>query len=180
MNELSCEIIKDLIPLAQDGVASQDSINAVEAHIKRCGSCGALYSGVCISDSKINRMFVKFRKKLRICIMLIMLACICIGVSCGLTDGGVYILANVILMPVIGILAYVVFHWKALFYVPPLVFGVFLLINTLVSDVNSFGIETVALLSFICCIAAVMGILISGLLHFAFGKDDGDGKNEKE
>ena len=33
MIELSCQICRDLIPLVQDGVASEESVNAVTAHV---------------------------------------------------------------------------------------------------------------------------------------------------
>lgn len=41
MSELNynCEVIQDLLPLYQDGVCSGSSRNAVEEHLKTCGSC---------------------------------------------------------------------------------------------------------------------------------------------
>ena len=42
MNKISCEICKDLIPLVKDGIASEDSVAAVEEHIKECENCKAL------------------------------------------------------------------------------------------------------------------------------------------
>lgn len=39
MNEISCEICMDLIPLVYDGVASKGSEAAVENHIAGCSSC---------------------------------------------------------------------------------------------------------------------------------------------
>jgi len=39
--KISCEIIKDLLPLYHDGVCSNDSITAVEEHIAYCDSCKA-------------------------------------------------------------------------------------------------------------------------------------------
>ncbi len=174
MNELTCDICKDLIPLVEDGVASKNSKEAVERHIKSCEACAELFEGVKISDSNINRFFLRFRRKLRICLILTMLSGICFGVACGIKDGGVYIIANVIMMPVIGILSFFVFRWKALVYVPPLIFAAFLLINALVSGVNSYSFDMVAMLSLVFSAAAVAGILIAGLLKFAFGKDDKD------
>ncbi len=176
MNDLTCDICKDLIPLVEDGVASKNSTEAVERHVKNCEACAGLFEGVKVSDSNLNRFFLKFRRKLRIYLILTMLSGICFGVACGIKDGGgVYIIANVILMPVIGILSFFVFRWKALIYVPPLIFAVFLLINALVSEVNSYSFDMVALLSLVFSAAAVAGILIAGLLKFAFGKDDKDG-----
>lgn len=39
MNEISCEVCMDLLPLVQDGVASGDSVRAVEAHVAACQHC---------------------------------------------------------------------------------------------------------------------------------------------
>ena len=39
--KMSCEIIQDLLPLYCDGVCSQDSRQAVEAHLAGCESCRA-------------------------------------------------------------------------------------------------------------------------------------------
>lgn len=40
--KLSCEIVQDLLPLYEDGVCSQASREAVEAHLRQCESCGKL------------------------------------------------------------------------------------------------------------------------------------------
>ena len=39
--KISCEIIKDLLPLYHDGVCSSDSKTAVEEHLAYCESCKA-------------------------------------------------------------------------------------------------------------------------------------------
>lgn len=39
--KISCEIIKDLVPLYQDGVCSNDSKTMVEEHLAYCDSCKA-------------------------------------------------------------------------------------------------------------------------------------------
>lgn len=36
---ISCKIIKDLLPLYHDGVCSEESKNMVEEHLKQCESC---------------------------------------------------------------------------------------------------------------------------------------------
>ena len=53
MNEISCDICQDLIPLVQDSVASDDSRKAVLHHIEACDQCRALYSsGTDVSDCR--------------------------------------------------------------------------------------------------------------------------------
>ncbi len=43
MTKITCDICMDLMPLVQDGVASEDSENAVKKHISECESCKKIY-----------------------------------------------------------------------------------------------------------------------------------------
>lgn len=45
MYEISCEMCMDLIPLVRDGVASGDSVMAVERHVEGCEKCRAAFGG---------------------------------------------------------------------------------------------------------------------------------------
>lgn len=45
---MTCEVIRDLLPLCADGVASDESRAAVDAHIQTCGECRALYESMCV------------------------------------------------------------------------------------------------------------------------------------
>ena len=44
---MTCDVIRDLMPLCADGVASEDSRAAVEAHIRTCEACRTLYESMC-------------------------------------------------------------------------------------------------------------------------------------
>lgn len=44
---MTCEVIRDLLPLCADGVASEESRAAVKAHIRTCNECRALYESMC-------------------------------------------------------------------------------------------------------------------------------------
>lgn len=44
---MTCEVIRDLLPLCADNVASQESRAAVEEHIRTCDECRALYESMC-------------------------------------------------------------------------------------------------------------------------------------
>ena len=41
--DLSCDIVKDLLPVYCDGQASKDSIEAVEEHLEQCEECKKVY-----------------------------------------------------------------------------------------------------------------------------------------
>ncbi len=44
---MTCEVIRDLLPLYVDDVASQESRELVEDHIRQCDACRALYENMC-------------------------------------------------------------------------------------------------------------------------------------
>ena len=47
MNEkLPCEIVQDLLPSYVDGLTSDCSAKAVEAHLQGCSACSALYENM--------------------------------------------------------------------------------------------------------------------------------------
>lgn len=174
MNDITCEVCKDLIPIVQDAVASKDSTEAVKKHIESCEKCARLFSGVQISETSVNHFFNKFKKRVQIFCTLVMTIGIFIGISCTM-DGGTETFLNVILMPVVGALGFIVFRWRSIIYVPPVLIGIFLLINTLLFDSAAYGFNMIFQLSLIYSSIALVGIIIAGLLHFAFRKDD---KNE--
>jgi len=45
-----CELIKDILPLYHDEVASNESRKAVEAHLQECSKCKSYYEVMCGSD----------------------------------------------------------------------------------------------------------------------------------
>ena len=54
---ISCDVCLDLLPLAADGVASQDSQNLVKEHIAACPGCAeasAAWTGEKGSDKKAS------------------------------------------------------------------------------------------------------------------------------
>ena len=47
MNKISCDMCIDLMPLVQDGVASEDSRSYIEEHTAQCPACKKLYIEMC-------------------------------------------------------------------------------------------------------------------------------------
>lgn len=46
-----CNLIKDILPLYHDRVASEESINAINQHLKECRECREYYERMCSSDA---------------------------------------------------------------------------------------------------------------------------------
>ncbi len=177
MNRLSCDICMDLMPLVQDGIASDDSTQAVREHIAQCPNCAKLWDGAPIPAAKPQAVYQKFRTRLRLFSSMILV----LGLSLGLSlFSGMEMFYNILLMPAIGALGYGIFRWKALLVLPVvlLVTGVLnnFLGNGFSGEVQSPG----GLLSWlwICLVFITVGIAIAGLLHFALKKEPEDTSKE--
>lgn len=46
-----CNLIRDILPLYHDGVASEESISVVREHLRECGICKEYYNQMCSSDA---------------------------------------------------------------------------------------------------------------------------------
>lgn len=52
MDRLTCDIVRDLMPLVLDDIASGDSKKGVEEHIANCETCRAYYEGMSMQISR--------------------------------------------------------------------------------------------------------------------------------
>lgn len=55
MNNLSCEVIQDILPLYQDGVCSGESRRLVEEHIGTCSECREMLAA--LADEEVDGVF---------------------------------------------------------------------------------------------------------------------------
>ena len=173
MNKITCDMCKDLIPLVKDGIASEDSRLAVEEHSKTCESCKKLYAMEVAEPPAMNvdleRELGKVKKKLQIFSAVLMLFGVFFGLSLTASDDMFY---NSLIMPVIGALGYVIFRWKAMYQVPLLLFVMQCMINFLglVRGMEYMPVMGIAMWVGIYSIFVELGVLVAGLLHFAFHK----------
>ena len=54
MSDISCSVIKDLLPLYADGVCSEESKKAVEEHINNCSECADELEKIADKESSIK------------------------------------------------------------------------------------------------------------------------------
>ena len=168
MNKITCDMCIDLMPLVQDGVASEDSRNAVLQHLQECPDCRALYEGEIPAPSKSHELLGKVQRRARIFSAMVMMFGIFYGLM--LTAGNGLFL-NVIIMPVIGGIAYYLFRWKAIIIVPPLLLVTHFITNALGLEGQQLMPVEVILWTSIYCGVALVGFIIAALLHFAFKKE---------
>jgi len=173
VNKITCDMCKDLIPLVKDGIASKDSYLAVEEHVANCENCRKLYDGIA-SEASINidleRELGKLKRKLQIFSVVLMMFGVFFGLSLTASEEMFY---NSLIMPVIGALGYVIFRWKAIYQIPLLLLVMQSLINFLGLARGMEYMPFVAILMWvgIYTIFVELGVLVAGLLHFAFKKD---------
>ena len=170
MTNITCEICMDLIPLVYDGIASEDSCQAVRSHIENCEHCRAVFEGDIPEKSNIEISINKINRWLQLFAIMILIIGICLGIS--LADGNNFFY-NVLIMPILGIVAYYVFHWKSVYIVPTLLLVIQFIAHLIevFQGKELFSISKIIFYIILYNFFAVIGILIAGLLHFAFKKE---------
>lgn len=173
MNNITCDLCADLMPLVKDGIASEDSRIAVMQHMEQCDTCKAMYRGEVLPDIDANDALRKFKQKIK----LFSIMCLMFGILFGISlTAGSDMFYNCIIMPIIGALGYVIFRWKALYEIPCFVFITALVTNGLetLRGVQQLDIFSMFMWCFTYCIFAILGAVAAGLLHFAFRKERND------
>ncbi len=112
MSKISCDMCMDLMPLVKDGIASNDSLQAVQEHLAECNNCSLLFdrdeSIVSVMDDHI--VVSKIKKQLTFITIAIMFA----GTSFGLLiSDSMNMFYNALILPAIGALGYVLLKKKA-------------------------------------------------------------------
>ena len=169
MNEITCEVCMDLMPLVHDGVASDDSVNAVQQHIRQCPDCRALFEGQAPLPSDKGKILDKLNRKIQLASAMVLM----FGVLFGLMlTAGSGIFHNALIMPIIGAIGYYLFRWRALYLIPGILFVTHLVINYLGMGQEVLGFVTLVTWTGLYCIFALIGFVIAALLHFVFRKED--------
>lgn len=177
MNQISCDVCLDLMPLVKDGIASEESCSLVMNHIEGCEHCAKAYGRIETAHASMDDPVVltKLKKQITLLLLSVIFAGTLIGMA--LSDGmGMFY--NAIIMPAIGGFGYMLLR-KNTYLVP---FGLFLfsfiwvsvreiaegfLTYSSISDLLSMS----ALWSAIFAAFTAIGALIGYLLHYAFKKE---------
>ena len=165
MNEISCGVCMDLIPLVRDGVAGEESTEAVVRHIASCEACASLYREEAAPPVDMKKSFDRFRRRLQLTITMLMMFGIFFGLSLTMSGELFY---NSVIMPLIGGLGYFLFRWKAVFNVPLLLLITHFCTNLLgaIRSVEHLDLYSLLLWTAIYSLLAVLGTLAAGLLCY--------------
>ena len=171
MTDITCDVCMDLLPLVQDGISSEDSKRLVEEHIKNCSACAKLYDVKAVPAVNSEKLFMKFKRKAQAFFAILIMFGLFFGL--GLTDGR-EMFYNSLIMPVIGVLGYIVFRWKALYVLPALmlVMHIMIFVLNLIRRVEYWDFYSLVMWTVIYGIFVIVGVVIAGLLHYAFRKEN--------
>lgn len=162
MND-KCEIIQDLIPLVNDGVASDASKELVLKHCKHCSICNSMLN----KELPIYQE-EQLRKKWKHQIQKVMLGILLIIIlfSCSFTETFDQF-NNFILLPLVGGLGYwIINKYIYLFYIA--IPFVFILLKLLYQDIT---LTSTVIYTVIYWVLLTCGILIYLCYTYAFKKE---------
>ncbi|MGI5894295.1 MAG: zf-HC2 domain-containing protein [Candidatus Merdivicinus sp.] len=174
-NEIGCGVCRDLLPLVEDGIASEESTVLVEEHLRNCPECRDFASGnpsIAPKQSDFSNPLRRLKAHLLVWAgSFLLIGCLC-GVLIGYSAEMFY---NFLLMPGAGAAGYCLFRKKC-WIIPLAVAGLSYLWQTAASLLTE-GIQNgifIAHLPFalIYAVLSCIGILIAALLKFAFRKED--------
>lgn len=170
--DIGCGVCMDLLPLVKDGVASEESCAAVQAHLENCPACRALAGEQVQPPPTPNgaALLRRVRRGLRSFALVVLLTGALFGMG---LSGSMDMFYNSLLMPALGAAAYFVWRWKAIGVLPPLLAGMSLVCWALG---RGWGLDTEPLPAYliwaaIYCVLALVGVAIAGLFHFALKKE---------
>lgn len=171
MNDISCDLCMDLIPLIKDGAASRDTQEAVAKHTKQCAACRALLTQEPEPQMDDRRVLRTLQQRLGIGALLLIVVGAFLGVGFSNSQAVFY---NIFIMPAIGALGYVALRKKA--FLTPLGLFVFAclmpLIQMLIRGAFPEGeVASVFFWALLYGILCALGTIIAALLHFAFRKE---------
>lgn len=184
MNKISCDICMDLIPLVKDGIASEDSGNAVKKHINECETCNIIFDdfkdinkmnneNIKMNDRKV---ISKIKNQLAIGAMIMIILGSFIGVGISESEWMFY---NIIIMPLVGGLGYFALKQKC-YFVPVGIFILTYIWNSIkyIIEIKANEMNLVAMMvssgtwATIYTCLCILGLVIGFLLYIAFKKEN--------
>ena len=174
--ELPCDACRDLIPLVQDGAASDASVRLVAQHIAHCPDCLAFWqAGAPPQTPDDGRVLSKIHRRLR----LLQGAALVLGVLAAFWLGAFgthYRLEySIVILPVVGALGWLFLRRR--WYWVPLAVGVLgFLWHALLQGVGGPNWHVRIVVPLLCAaiysILCLLGALAAKLFAYAFGKEE--------
>lgn len=175
----NCDVIKDLIPLVNDDVASEESKKIVSIHCENCDACRKLLTNKISYQPKDEKIIKALKKS----VLTTQLTIVSIGILIGIWfTGSNNTLYNFYIMPFVGVLAYLALRKRSL-YMPLFIIVLTELLQLLkaipylksgiAQNLQSLGTVLYGALFYaiIYALLSAIGIAISFLLSYTFRRD---------
>lgn len=177
MSVYDCDLYMDLMPLVRDGVVSEATRRALEEHLEHCENCRALFAQLPDTnprESEAERTLSRIRRMWFWSTLLVMILGIVVSI-CITSFRGMTVL-NFVLMPLVGIAAYVALRWRG-WMVPGGVFMVSffgMLGRYVLIDGNALNAvwENSLLLAGYYGFLCAFGVMAAHLCHYVFAHLD--------
>lgn len=175
--KISPDVIRDLIPLVKDGVASKDTVNLVHAYMQENESIRAEFEddvdmNISFQSAKDDKVIAAIKRSIVITRLLVLIIGAAIGIAMTNSFG---ILYNLLIMPFIGALSVISFKGFGKWLTPVVVFVaafVWQVIHiTAQGGILRHAFNDAIFYSTVYAILVALGVVIAILLKFAFRKE---------
>ena len=167
--DISCDVCRDLMPLAADGAASADSEALVKAHVAHCAACAELWRACGGAVPRRAPDDARGLRRLRRALALRALALLALGgLGCFAAAALGAVRPGVALWALLGWGALA--RWAVQRAAWPLALAVGCVIGAVEWALSGFGLAAAgacALVALLCAAAAALGVLTASLLAFA-------------
>ena len=167
--DISCDVCRDLMPLAADGAASADSEALVKAHVAHCAACAELWRACGGAVPRRAPDDARVLRVLRRALALRALALLALGgLGCFAAAALGAVRPGVALWALLGWGALA--RWAVQRAAWPLALAVGCVIGAVEWALSGFGLAAAgacALVALLCAAAAALGVLTASLLAFA-------------
>ena len=171
--DLPCDACRDLIPLVQDGAASDASVQLVAQHIAHCKSCLAFWQAGAPADAPDDgKVLSKIHRRLR----LVLAAALVAGalVAFWLNTFAYRLEYSVVIMPAVGVLGYLLLR-RRWYFAPLAVAALGFVWHVAAQDVSGplwhVPLTEPLFYAAIYGILCLLGALAARLFAYAFGKE---------
>ena len=182
-----CNIIIDLLPLYVEDMVSPETKQFVEEHLKNCPECSCelkkMRGGEIPAPTKKEpepteenkKIFKKIMQRINRQSYALSYPIVILIVFLGFSwTGGENLMYNSLLMPIVGIFAYIIFGWRSVYKMPLLL--LFIDMFVCIAGLVDLDIYSAFIWTLIYSLFVLVGIAIAFLLHFALRKENKDEK----
>lgn len=179
---VTCDIVRDLMPLVVDGVASEDSKAVINSHIEHCDECRELFEEFQTHKPKKNqplpndkKIMSYIRRQAAFFIGFVTMLGAAAGIMMLYTS---LTFQNLLIMPIVGVFSYCCFKKKGIIMAGVVFFMTLArelvqwqTLEEYMDGGGTFNMSGAIVYGTILGVLVLVGAAIAALLNFAFRKE---------